>query len=80
MSIYKPYPGTFLYEESKKLGFKEPKSLEEGGEKYNWEKSTSNWLPKKRRELLEGMHLVAYGLRVNKTMESVPQKKKVPLI
>ena len=72
MSIYKPYPGTFLYEESKKQGFKEPSSLDEWGKKYNWEQPSLVYLSNERRNLLELMHLVAYGLRINRTMKKVP--------
>jgi anaerobic magnesium-protoporphyrin IX monomethyl ester cyclase len=70
MSIYKPYPGTFLYSEALKLGYKEPSSLEEWGN-FNWETANSSFLSDKRRSLLEGMHICAYGLRINKSMDSV---------
>ncbi|MBU0614969.1 MAG: B12-binding domain-containing radical SAM protein [Nanoarchaeota archaeon] len=71
LSIYKPYPGTFLYSEALKLGYKEPDSLVEWG-KFNWEQANSSFLSPKVKRLLEGMHICAYGLRINDSMDSVP--------
>ncbi len=46
LSVYTPYPGSPLYENAKKLGFKEPKSLEEWGD-FTFDKAKGPWIPKK---------------------------------
>jgi len=50
--IYTPYPGTPLYEESIKNGFKEPRSLEEWKKITLWDKTTP-WVPDKYVRLIE---------------------------
>ena len=51
LSIYTPFPGSPLYELSKKLGFKEPKTLEEWGE-IDFKKVELPWLEKKYYKLI----------------------------
>jgi radical SAM superfamily enzyme YgiQ (UPF0313 family) len=47
MFIYCPYPGTPLYQEALKLGFKEPRSLEEWGNFSLYERHTP-WITRKQ--------------------------------
>ncbi len=47
MFIYAPYPGTPLYKNSLRLGFKEPRSLEQWG-KFSLYKTHTPWITKKR--------------------------------
>ncbi|HBQ20785.1 MAG: hypothetical protein A2Z91_03945 [Deltaproteobacteria bacterium GWA2_38_16] len=51
MFLYCPYPGTPLYEESLKLGFQEPKSLEQWGAFTLYAKHTP-WITKKQEFLV----------------------------
>ncbi|MBS3150789.1 radical SAM protein [Candidatus Woesearchaeota archaeon] len=46
VSIYTPYPGSPLYQNALRLGFKEPKNLEEWGE-FTFDKIQVPWIPKK---------------------------------
>tara|TARA_Y100000310_G_scaffold324997_1_gene387768 strand:- start:7320 stop:8858 length:1539 start_codon:yes stop_codon:yes gene_type:complete len=46
VGTYTPYPGSQLYENAKKLGFKEPKNLEEWGD-FTFDKAKVPWIPKK---------------------------------
>ena len=45
LSMYTPYPGSPLYQNAIKLGFKEPKNLEEWGE-FTFDKINVPWIPK----------------------------------
>jgi len=50
-SLYTPYPGTELYEESLKSGFQPPERLE-GWIKMNWFELNLPWITKKRKDML----------------------------
>lgn len=52
LNIYNPYPGTPLYEQALKYGFKEPKNLEEWIE-LSWNKCCLDYLSQDIRELVE---------------------------
>src|SRR3989344_1454734 len=45
LSMYTPYPGSPLYQNAIKLGFKDPKNLEEWGE-FTFDKINVPWIPK----------------------------------
>lgn len=53
--MYMPYPGTPLYELSKKHGFEEPKSLEEWS-RFNLLEETMPWVGKKHLETLKQLN------------------------
>ena len=50
--IFTPYPGTFLFEEGIKYGFKEPKSLEEWGKCYFGDSTQIPWFSEKHKKYL----------------------------
>lgn len=52
VNIYNPYPGTRLYKQALKCGFKEPQSLEEWSE-LNWNKLCLNSLPPNIADFIE---------------------------
>jgi radical SAM superfamily enzyme YgiQ (UPF0313 family) len=52
VNIYNPYPGTPLYEEALKCGFKEPKSLS-GWSEFNWNKACLNYLSSDIADFIE---------------------------
>ena len=52
LSVYTPYPGSALYENARRLGFKEPKSLEEWGD-FTFDKAKGPWVPSKYVKLMD---------------------------
>jgi radical SAM superfamily enzyme YgiQ (UPF0313 family) len=78
--IYTPYPGSALFDEIRRLGFKPPETLEEWGRfDPNLEHSTRTtpWISKKHRKSLETIaSLIRFEFLLKKYKEmSVPQKK-----
>jgi anaerobic magnesium-protoporphyrin IX monomethyl ester cyclase len=59
LGIYTPYPGSELFEEISKNGFKEPKNLEEWGNMLQ-EKTTSPWISNKRKKELEALYYLSF--------------------
>lgn len=57
MFIYTPYPNTPLFEDAIKLGFNEPKTLEEWGNQY-FGKNVIPWHSKKYRNYLQSISTV----------------------
>ncbi len=55
--IYTPYPGSPLYEVSKKIGFKEPETLE-GWIDFEHDKSNSPWLPSKYVKFIDQLNVL----------------------
>ncbi|MFH1210757.1 MAG: radical SAM protein [archaeon] len=55
--IYTPYPGSPLYEVTKKIGFKEPERLEDW---INFEHDTSNtpWIPEKHVKFIDQLNVL----------------------
>ena len=54
INIYTPYPGTELYDETIKMGFKEPETLDEWSQ-YSFEKTEPVWLPKEQQRLVKSL-------------------------
>ena len=52
LNIYTPYPGTQLYNEALKCGFKEPNKLE-GWSKFIWNKASADWLSEESKKYLQ---------------------------
>lgn len=61
VNIYTPYPGTEMYEEVKRLGFKEPKNLDEWAE-HSFESVKPTWLPKKQQKIVENIYFTSLFL------------------
>ena len=65
--IYSPYPGTKLYDLAVKMGFKEPKSLEEwAGINYETAYLNAPWLSKKRIKMLKNFEFTSLFLKLLK--------------
>jgi len=52
LNIYTPYPGTQLYNEALRCGFKEPNKLEEWS-KFIWNKASADWLSEESKKYLQ---------------------------
>lgn len=75
MAIYQPYPGTILFDECVQKGyFKKPEKLE-GWSKINWDEVNLASFSKKRKKLLENIHISSYALliRKNSKLEALPK-------
>jgi radical SAM superfamily enzyme YgiQ (UPF0313 family) len=60
--VFTPYPGTPLFEEAVKHGFKEPKSLEEWGKCYFGDTAQTPWLSGKYEKYIRNVSGVGYLL------------------
>lgn len=66
MAIYQPYPGTILFNECVFEGcFKKPEKLEDWS-RVNWDEVNLSNFSKKRKELLENIHIASYALLIRK--------------
>jgi radical SAM superfamily enzyme YgiQ (UPF0313 family) len=78
-SIYQPYPGTKMYDLCVNKGFKEPKTLEEWSE-MDWDKYNLPFISRKRKVLLEKIHMLAYTLRIRKNSKMTKLNPKLRML
>ncbi|MDI6737837.1 MAG: radical SAM protein [Nanoarchaeota archaeon] len=60
--LFTPYPGTPMFEDAVNLGFKEPKSMEEWGDKYFGDQAYIPWYSKKYRKYLQSVSTMGWLL------------------
>ena len=77
LKIFTPFPGTELYEECKKLGFKSPKTFKEWGS-FNYNSIEYSWRTKKEDKLLEKLSYMTYFLD-KKSFLKIINKRKIIL-
>jgi radical SAM superfamily enzyme YgiQ (UPF0313 family) len=75
--IYKPYPGTAMFEIAKKQGFKEPGTLEEWA-KMDWTTQTAFDFPKSLSKLFKSVSIVSIG--IDKKVEAQSNSKLLRIL
>jgi radical SAM superfamily enzyme YgiQ (UPF0313 family) len=78
MFIYLPYPGTPLYESAIKLGFKEPKTLEEWG-KFTLYQTQTPWITKRQEKLVPMISSYIFMFLDSDTIIWVKERVKNPI-
>ncbi len=78
--VFTPYPGTRLYEEALKRGFREPNSLEEWGKSYFSDTAQSPWLEKGYAKKLETISSIGWLLFDNPAKLRLSAKQMVKYV
>ncbi|MFH1332017.1 MAG: radical SAM protein [archaeon] len=69
--IYTPYPGSPLYEVSKKIGFKEPEKLE-GWIDFEHDTSNTPWIPQQYTKFIDQLNILYMPLLTENVYKKLP--------